>query len=142
MVARDPALERLTQRRELLAQLPPGQLGQHLRIGGPTHQCLQHRPARDSQHVGGHTAQLDPGVLQHLVQPLGLTGALIDQRLAVAGQVAQLPDRSGWHEAGADQAALDQLGDPGRIRHIGLAAGTFLRCCAFSSQHWTSSSSR
>ena len=70
--------------------------------------------------------QLAPGVLQHLVQPLGLTAALLDLRLAVAGQLAQLPDRPRRHEAGADQPVLDQLGDPGRIGHVGLAAGRVL----------------
>ena len=62
-----------------------------------------------------------PGVLEHLVQPLGLTSALLDLGLAVAGQLAQLADRAGRHEAGADQAVLDQLGDPGRIGDVGLA---------------------
>jgi hypothetical protein len=62
-----------------------------------------------------------PGVLQDLVQPLDLPAALLDLGLAVAGQLAQLPDRLGRHEAGADQAVLDQLGDPGGVGHIGLA---------------------
>jgi hypothetical protein len=60
------------------------------------------------------------------VQPLRLPRTLLDQRLAVAGQVAQLPDRPGWHEARADQAVLDQLADPHRIGHIRLAAGHVL----------------
>jgi hypothetical protein len=64
-----------------------------------------------------------PGVLQDLVQPLDLSAAFLDLGLAVAGQLAQLPDRAGWHEAGPDQPVLDQLGDPGRIGHVGLAAG-------------------
>jgi hypothetical protein len=81
MVALDSAVERLTQRRQLLAQLPPGQLGQDLGVGGPADQRLQHRPARDPQHVPGDTAQLDPGVLQHLMQPLDFASALIDQAL-------------------------------------------------------------
>jgi hypothetical protein len=51
---------------------------------------------------------------------MGLAGAPLKQRLAVAGQLAQLPDRPGRHEAGADQAVLDRLGDPGRIGHIRL----------------------
>src|SRR6266508_5276851 len=59
-----------------------------------------------------------PGVLQHLVQPLDLPAALLDLGLAVAGQLAQLPDRPGRHEAGADQAMLDQLTDPGRVGRV------------------------
>src|SRR6266508_845627 len=34
-----------------------------------------------------------PGVLQDLIQPLDLPAALLDLGLAVAGQVAQLPDQ-------------------------------------------------
>jgi len=67
----------------------------------------------------------------------------LDLGLAIAGQLAQLLDRVGWHEAGADQPVLDQLGDPGRrIGHIRLRPGTFRGCVAFSSQHstWSSSS--
>jgi hypothetical protein len=60
-----------------------------------------------------------PGVLQHLVQPLDLPTAFLDLGLAVAGKLAQLPDRAGRHEAGPDQAVLDQLGDPGGISHVG-----------------------
>src|SRR5215217_1323766 len=36
-----------------------------------------------------------PGVLQDLVQPLDLPAAFLDLGLAVAGQLAQLPDRAG-----------------------------------------------
>src|SRR5829696_9991593 len=63
---------------------------------------------------------LIPASSQDLVQPLDLPGAFLDLGLAVAGQLAQLPDRAGRHEAGPDQPVLDQLGDPGRVGHIGL----------------------
>jgi hypothetical protein len=68
-------------------------------------------------------ASLIPASSSTLASRFRLAGALLDQRLAVAGQVAQLADRLGRHEARADQAVLDQLADPGRIGHIGLAAG-------------------
>jgi hypothetical protein len=87
---------------------------------GAGHQGFQHRPAGHTKHVGGHAGELDPSVLQDLVQPLDLPGALLDLGLAVAGEIAQLADWAGRHEAGADQPMLDQLGDPGRIGHIGL----------------------
>ena len=63
---------------------------------------------------------LIPASCSTLTGPLDLPAALLDLGLAVAGQLAQLPDRAGWHEAGPDQPVLDQLGDPGRIGHIGL----------------------
>jgi hypothetical protein len=63
---------------------------------------------------------LIPASSQDLVQPLDLPAAFLDLGLAVAGQLAQLPDRAGRHKAGPDQPVLDQLGDPGRIGHVGL----------------------
>src|SRR5665648_523468 len=57
------------------------------------------------------------------VQRLDLTGTLLDLRLAVPRQAPQLPDRWWGHETGPDQAVLDQLGDPLRIRNVGLAPG-------------------
>ncbi len=62
-------------------------------------------------------------VLQGLVQPLGLAAALLDHRGPVPGQVAQLPDRRGRHDPGAHQAVGDQLADPHRVGHVGLAPG-------------------
>ena len=100
-----------------------GQLGQHGRVVGSRDQRVQHRPAGGAQHVAGDRAQLDPGVLQDLGQPLGLTGPLAGQRRAVAGQIAQLPDRLGRHEPGSDQAVRNQLTDPHRVGHIGLGPG-------------------
>jgi hypothetical protein len=76
--------------------------------------------------LSARVATLDssgPSVLQDLVEPLDLPGPLLDLRLAVAGQVPQLPDRAGRHEAGADHAVLHQLAQPRRIRQVGLAAG-------------------
>jgi hypothetical protein len=108
---------------ELGAQAALGQLGQQLGVAHAGDQGPKHRPAGDAQDVGGHARQLDAGVLQQLLQPLRLAGALLDDGLAVAGEVAQLPDRRGWHEAGADQAVLDQLADPLGVGDVGLAAG-------------------
>ena len=120
MVGAEPAGQRLPQRRQLAAEPALGQRSQHLRVVGAGDQGFQHRPAGDADDVGGHAGELDPGVLEDLVQSLHLPGALLDLGLAVAGQLAQLPDRAGRHEAGADQTMLDQLGDPGRVGHIGL----------------------
>jgi hypothetical protein len=61
----------LAQLRELLAQSAAGQVGQHRRIGGASYQCHKHRATRYSQHVGRDAGELDAGILQHLVQPMG-----------------------------------------------------------------------
>ncbi len=60
----------------------------------------------------GDAVELDPGVLQDLVQPRGLALALSDLRLAIAGQVTQRPDRLGRHEARPQKPALKQLRQP------------------------------
>jgi hypothetical protein len=67
MVGAEPAGQRLPQRRQLGPESALGQRGQHLRVVDAGHQGFQHRPAGHTQNVSGHTRQLDPGVLQHLV---------------------------------------------------------------------------
>jgi hypothetical protein len=47
----------------------------------------------------------------------------LDQPLAVAGQVPQLADGRRRHEAAPQQPVLQQLAQPGRVAHVGLAAG-------------------
>ncbi len=47
----------------------------------------------------------------------------LDEPLAIAGQVTQLADGGGWHEAAAEQSVLEELGEPGRVGHVGLASG-------------------
>ena len=71
---------------------------------------------------GGDRGQLDPGVLEHLLQPLDL-GALLDLGLAIPGQVPQLTDLARRHEALAQQAVLKQLAQPRRVADIGLSPG-------------------
>ena len=52
-----------------------------------------------------------------------MAGALLDEDLAGAGEVAKLADRGGGHEAGAHETVLEELRDPHAILHVGLAAG-------------------
>jgi hypothetical protein len=71
----------------------------------------------------GNTLKLDAGVLQRLVQPVGLALTLGDLRLAIPGQRPQLPLWFGRHEAAAQQAGFHQLTEPLPVRDISLAAG-------------------
>ena len=50
-------------------------------------------------------------------------GVGLDEPLAVAGQIAQLADGGRRHEAAAEQSVLKELGEPGRVGDVGLAAG-------------------
>ena len=49
-----------------------GELGEHLGVGGAVDQRVEHRPAGDAEDVGRDAVELDPGVLERLVQPVGL----------------------------------------------------------------------
>jgi hypothetical protein len=88
VVAGEPALERFTQGGDLLAQRALGQLGEHLRIVGAGDQRVEHPPGGHAEHFGGDRGELDPRVLQRLLDPLHLAGTLLDLGLAVADQVA------------------------------------------------------
>ena len=89
---------------------------------GARNQRGEHVAPGLAQNVGGHRGQLDARVLEHLIQPLGLPAPLIDLGLAVAGQIPQLANRLGRHKRGPHQAVLEQLADPLRVLHIGLAS--------------------
>ena len=118
----EAALERLPERRQLGAQAALGELGQQLGIGRARDQCVEHRPARDAEDVGRDAVELDPGVLERLVEAIGLARALGDLRLAIAGEVALRADRLGRHEARLEQARLEQLAHPGGVGDVGLSA--------------------
>ena len=102
------------------------ELGEHLGVGRALDQRVEHRPAGDAEDVGRDAVELDPGVLERLVQPVGLALALLDLRLAIPGQVAQRADRLRRHEARPQQPGLGELAQPRRIRDVGLAAGDLL----------------
>ncbi len=61
-------------------------------------------------------------VLEQLLQALHLTHAFLDEASSTAGEVAQLSDRLRRHEAPAQKTALGELGQPGRVRGVGLAS--------------------
>src|SRR5215470_18649114 len=65
---------------------------------------------------------LDPGVPQHLGQPLALADAPLDELLAVAGPLPQRCHLRSRDDAGPQQPVLVQPGDPLAVPHIGLAA--------------------
>ena len=67
---------------------------------------VEHVPAGLAEDVGRDTVELDPGVLQRLVQPVGLTLALLDLRLAIPGQLSERPDRLGRHETRLQKPGL------------------------------------
>ena len=61
-----------------------------------------------------------------LLDPVGHRRPVGDQLGPLPRQVAQLADRRGRHEAGREQAVLQQLGDPLGVLDVGLAARDLL----------------
>src|SRR5436305_880964 len=72
VVVTEAAAQCLAQLGELLAQQALGQLGEDVGVALAGDQGGQHRPAGDAEHLGGDRAQLDPGVLEGLLNALGL----------------------------------------------------------------------
>src|SRR5439155_16266921 len=87
---------------------------------------VEHRPTGGAEDVRGDTVELDPRVLEDLVQPVRLPLTLTDLRLAVASEIPQRPDRLRRHKATPQQPRLQQLTKPGGIGDVGLAAGHLL----------------
>src|SRR5579864_2642650 len=69
------------------------------------------------------TVELDVRVLEHLLDSHRVLRHFADQLLAGSREVAQFLDRSRRYEAAANQAVREQIGDPHRVVHVGLAAG-------------------
>ena len=81
----------------------------------------------DGAHdLAQHRGELEVGVLQRFLDALHMAGLLAHELLAGAQQGAQLLGRRLRHEARADQAVRQQVGQPDRIGDIGLAAGHVL----------------
>src|SRR3954462_15402845 len=53
---------------------------------------------------------------------MDVAAPLADELLAGAGEVAQRLHVGGRHEARADQAMREEIGEPGRVVHVRLAA--------------------
>src|SRR5205823_7794198 len=120
VVGTEAAEERLPQLRQLLAQRALGEVRQYGGIPGPGDERPEHRAARDPEDVGRDRGQLDARVLEHLVEALRLARALLDLRRAVAREIAQLANRLGRDERWPHHPVLDELAEPGGIRHVGL----------------------
>ena len=88
VMAGEAALQRFAQGGDLLAQRPLGQLGEHLWVVGAGDQRVEHPPGGHAEHLGGDRGELDPGVLEGLLDPLHLTRALLNLGGAVANQIA------------------------------------------------------
>ncbi len=88
----DASAQRLAQLGGLVARRAQRQRGQARGVGFAGHDGIEHRAPALAQHVRQHAAELEVGVLQHLLDAQRVLGDLPHQLLAGAGEVAQLLD--------------------------------------------------
>ena len=82
------ALQSLAQLGQLGAQPALGQLGEDRGVRRAGDERVQHPASGDTEDVRGDAVQLDGGVLEDLVQPVGLALSVLDLGLAITRQVA------------------------------------------------------
>ena len=131
----EPAVQSLGQLWDFSAQLLLSHVGHHRGVGLTGEQRLQHRPRRLAVEVGSDRGQFDPGVFEEFLQPLDLAGAFPRHRGAGARQISQLSDRFRWDERPTDQTMGTELGQPGRVSNVGLAAGQVLHVTRVDQHH-------
>ena len=131
----EPAVQGLGQLRDFHPHAFLGKLGYGRRIGFAGKQGFQHRPRGGAVQISGDRGQFDPGVLEQLLQPLDLAGAVPSHGGTGAGQVAQLPDWFRWNERATDQTMGAELSKPGCIRDVGLAARQVLDVSGIDQHH-------
>jgi len=107
---------------DLAPQPPFGEVGHGGRGGAALGQRPQHQHAGHAKHVAHHACELDAGAFEQLERAVAFRGQGADQRLAVAHQFAQHPDRRWRHKACAHQSMADQIGDPLCVLHVRLAS--------------------
>jgi hypothetical protein len=107
----------------LLRSRTLGQRRQHRRVVGAADQGFQHGPAGGPDDVGGHAGQLGsrrpPRTLSSRCTSRQRSWIWV-LRYRVSSRSSRIG--RGDLEAGPDQPVLDQLGNPGRVGHIRLAA--------------------
>jgi hypothetical protein len=103
---------------------------------------LEHGSTTLPEYVREHTGELDVGIFERLLDAERVLRDFPDQLLTGPGEIAQLLDASWRHEAAANQAVREQVGDPGGIVHVRLTTGTLRMCWALASTSSKRSSSK
>jgi len=120
MMGSYPAFHRARQPVPFAAQAAFGQVGEGLGVSMTGGKLRQDQPSRDSRYIRSPHRQLDVGIFRELLYPIDQSHPLLDKRAAIAGQVPQFPLGHRRHKASAQQAMLQEVGQPGGIFDIGL----------------------
>lgn len=111
-----------------------GHLGQHVRVALAGDQGLDHVTRAIAEHIGDDRVELDAGVLQDLLDPLGLPGPLLGELFAISGQVTQAAHHRVGDEAAPQQTALEQRSKPLGIGDVGLSPREVLHMLSVAEQ--------
>jgi hypothetical protein len=117
------------------AQLAARQLGQGRRVGRAVDEGLEHGPPGDAKNVGRDRGQLDPRVLEQLVEPVDLTRPLLDEDFALAREPAPLADGAGGTKLPRSNPCSSTCASHTQSCTSVLRPGTCLRWAAFTSRH-------
>lgn len=119
----DPPAAGLRQRRALRAQATARQCGEGRRVARAIDDGREHRPPGHPRDVGDHGRERDVRAFQHLLDAVDQRRAPLHEVGPVPRQLAQLALVARRDEAGTHQPVPQQLGDPLRVLHVGLATG-------------------
>ena len=118
--------QRFSQRGNLLAQLTAGEVGEHVGSVVPETSASSIVRPDVAEDVGGNAVELDPGVLQDLVQPGGLPLSDPGSASCDTGSGSAACGSAWAAQSWPQQPGLQQLTEPLRVLDIGLATGDLL----------------
>jgi hypothetical protein len=121
LVVAHQAAERLLSEGHLAPQTASGQCGHGHGIGAPVHQGRQDRSAGHPHHLADHRGQLDIGPFSDPLDAVDLPRPLLHKRGPVAGEIAHIPLPAWGEKARLQPAMAEELGQPARVRLLGLA---------------------
>ena len=133
-MSRWPAIDAAISR-DLHPGLFLGQLRDLLCAQMAVEQCLEHKPAGDTEDVRQHVPQLDVGILEDLLHAIALAGVLPDQLPAPASQIPQLADRERRDEAWPDHSVTEKVRQPAAVVRIGLVSAPILHIGSVGKDH-------
>src|ERR1700716_665848 len=126
VVLRQPLMQRVVE--FLRRRLDPfaGKLGQLTRLANTLDHRLDHSSPAGAHDIADDRVELDIGFDQRLLDPVDMPRLLADQLLACPRQRTKLLNLLIRDKASLDQPTGQQVGDPGRVVHVGLAPGDIL----------------